>query len=156
LSFPNEPGEWLLLMQGETVIATVVIGFILGLAPQDPASEVLLLSTPLLAFALIGLIPALRYRGDGPWRLFIVTFGLLYISPVLGAVVGIAGGFLLLGLFTFAWFVVLMFALATFLIAVINDFSLKAVRGWAHWTGVWSLAVLVLFYGMMAIFAGAR
>lgn len=142
-AFPTEPGEWLLLIQGECVIYFVLLYYLLQIIPSKSLVYIEWLFALLFAlgFAAIGVVPAILFAGenDETWKLFLVLLAVLFCFIPLTAIFP--------PLLVF-FGIVLVAAIFTFAIAFAADIRRRPKRGWVHWTG----AVSMIFFGCFALF----
>jgi hypothetical protein len=176
MSFPTQPGEWLLVEQGATVLLTLVTVF-LG-EPADRArgpAPFVLMATYLCGLVGIALVPALRYRppkmesppvgprdaqgialvpprpdGSDAWQIFFWVLVGLYALPLISTSSLILGKDVI-GLSILLLLGLLLTATVVFLVAVVTDYRRRIPRGWVHWTGVWSLFFFAMFHALLVI-----
>ncbi len=145
--FPTEPGEWLLVAQGKLVLSMLGIALSVSVLERGNYRVELVITALLLgAIAVTGSIPAFFYRKDDPWRWFFWAFAMFCIVPLVTFLLGMLIGFavvVVLGIFAVMAFLI---GIMLFVVAIKSDLNQAVVRGWVHWTGVWSLAFLVTFY----------
>jgi hypothetical protein len=177
VSFPTQPGEWLLVEQGATVMFWVGTMYLDEWAQRVRGKAPFLL---ILAFlcALVGiaLVPALRYRppkldpkpegsrgapgialvppqrdsqGDA-WQVFFWVLAGLYTLPLMSTLT-LHSSTDWVGLFILLMLGLLLVAAVAFLVAVVTDLRRRIPRGWVHWTGVWSLALFAMFHVLLII-----
>lgn len=153
--FPVEPGEWLFVVQGGTVVLLATMS-LLGIPFREIGGELRLLA---LGFVAMGMLPVFLCRQGRAWRLFFSVFALLYCTPLI-LLYPTAGKLFLapvLILRTFAalafWLMVL--ALLFLIGAVATDYGKGTRRGWVHWLGVGTAFVFALCHVAIVIVAAA-
>jgi hypothetical protein len=174
--FPTQPGEWLLVEQGATVLLTLATIFVgeHSEGAHGPAAF-LLISTYVCSLVGIALVPALRYRppklelppagprdargialipprpdGSDAWQVFFWVLVGLYALPLISSL-SVVFGRDVIGLSILLLLGLLLTLTVLFLVAVVTDLRRHTPRGWVHWTGVWSLMLFAVFHVLLVI-----
>lgn len=144
----KDPGHWLLVMQGATLIVSVALdlGYFLVYHFDPVLGPGLVVSIVECAVGvLLYLVPAIWYRGERWWKWYfwLETF------------VNLAYGVMLIGIITSNWtftavhldslivaFIAAM--LLPLIVVVLLDLVLRRRRDWLHWLGVFTLAGTLL------------
>jgi hypothetical protein len=148
--FPVEPGEWLLLIQGWSVILLAIIS-VLKVHMHQIEHEYKLFP---LAFLVIGLWPAFCCRQGRAWRWFFSVLALFYCTPLIllypvEANVWAAVG--MMRIFAAIASILMGFSTLSLIGAVATDLGKGIQRGWVHWVGVMTALIFVLFHIALAV-----
>lgn len=160
--FPVQPGEWLLVLGGISVLVVMFGQAILFQLPQQEdqrAYQVLIIPVGLMAggYVIAAIWPPLPMR----WHIAILAMSLLWCiefgqAVLLSNIVNYAPEFLydLLGLLFWAALIVPMIVLV---VCLVMDYARHIQRGWMHWTGVTScIAGLLLWIDMQVYIQWVR
>jgi hypothetical protein len=154
----KDPGHWLLVMQGATLIVSVALNlayFLVYRVDPDFGSGLVVSIVDCAVGVLLYLVPAIEYRGERSWKLYfwLETF------------VNLAYGVMLIGIITSNWtftavhldslIVVFIAAMIVPLIVVaLLDLVMRRRRDWLHWLGVFTLAGTLLTALLSEVFRG--
>jgi hypothetical protein len=163
MRFPVQPGEWLMVTFGiGTVINLFVYLAVMAAVDRDRSGMhwfFIFHSARQLVHSAEFLIPALLCKDRLAWRAFFwvsAIVSLLSLGLVLVGFIDEMSFFRIFQPGIFRWFFLGLCALI-FLLAVVGDLRRRTPRGWVHWVGVASMAVLFVsneaYYIYMIIFA---
>ena len=154
----KDPGHWLLVMQGATLIISVVLNlsyFLLFRVDPEFGPGLVVSIVECAVGVLLYLVPAIEYRGERSWKLYfwLETF------------VNLAYGVMLTGIITSSWMLAsahLDLWIAAFIAAMIVplivvallDLVMRRRRDWLHWLGVFTLAGTLLTALLSEVFRG--
>lgn len=154
----KDPGHWLLVMQGATLIVSVVlnVGYVLIYRVDPELGPGLVVSIiDCSVGVLLYLVPAIEYRGERWWKWYfwLETF------------VSLAYGVMLIGVITSNWtftavrldaliVAFIMAMLLPLIVVAFLDLALRRRRDWLHWLGVFTLAGTLLTALLSEVFRG--
>ena len=154
----KDPGHWLLVMQGATLIVSVALNlayFLVYRVDPDFGPGLVVSIVDCAVGVLLYLVPAIEYRGERSWKLYfwLETF------------VNLAYGVMLIGIITSSWtlasahldslIVAFIAAMIVPLIVVaLLDLVMRRRRDWLHWLGVFTLAGTLLTALLSEVFRG--
>jgi len=154
----KDPGHWLLVMQGATLIISVALdlGYFLVYHFDPVLGPGLVVSiVECAAGILLYLVPAIGYRGERSWK------GYFWLETF----VNLGYGVLLIGIITSSWTLVsahldsliVAFIAAMLLLLIVVallDLAMRRRRDWLHWLGVFTLAGTLLTALLSEVFRG--
>lgn len=146
MHFPVQPGEWLMVTFGiGNVINLFVYLVLMGIVDRSGFRWFFIFhSARQLVHSAEFLIPALLCKDRLAWRVFFWVSAIVSLLSLGLVLVGMIDEMTFFRIFQpgiFRWIFLGLCSLI-FLVAVVGDLRRRTPRGWVHWVGVASMAVL--------------
>lgn len=150
IRFPVQPGEWILVMRGISSVIELGSGLLATIGAQYESRGFWIAYGIIVVLAqlVVYLVPAILCKDNRSWRRFFWTASAISLLAVLSAFSSavLPRMFFHSNTFMRIYWLLLAVGALMFLIAVGGDLRRSTKRGWVHWVGVVTLAILFLIH----------